>query len=33
VAGHALGGMVSALAADPRLGVPVVAEPETVVVD
>ncbi|KAB1117799.1 arginine--tRNA ligase [Micromonospora aurantiaca] len=33
VAGHALGGLVSALAADPRLGVPVVAEPETVVVD
>ncbi|WP_435153771.1 arginine--tRNA ligase [Micromonospora aurantiaca (nom. illeg.)] len=33
VAGHALGGMVSALAADPRLGVPVAAEPETVVVD
>ncbi|MGY4912927.1 arginine--tRNA ligase [Micromonospora aurantiaca (nom. illeg.)] len=33
VAGHALGGTVSALAADPRLGVPVVAEPETVVVD
>ncbi|MEU0082449.1 arginine--tRNA ligase [Micromonospora tulbaghiae] len=33
VAGHALGGLVSAMAADPRLGVPVVAEPETVVVD
>ncbi|MEU4638855.1 arginine--tRNA ligase [Micromonospora chalcea] len=33
VADHALGGLVSALAADPRLGVPVVAEPETVVVD
>ncbi|WBC11260.1 arginine--tRNA ligase [Micromonospora sp. WMMA1947] len=33
VAGHALGGLVSALAADPRLGVPPVAEPETVVVD
>ncbi|MFJ8832769.1 arginine--tRNA ligase [Micromonospora aurantiaca] len=33
VAGHALGGLVSALAADPRLGVPVVAEPETMVVD
>ncbi|MBQ1060528.1 arginine--tRNA ligase [Micromonospora sp. C41] len=33
VADHALGGLVSALAADPRLGVPPVAEPETVVVD
>ncbi|MFU8876117.1 arginine--tRNA ligase [Micromonospora sp. SL4-19] len=33
VADRALGGLVSALAADPRLGVPVVAEPETVVVD
>ncbi|WP_349879906.1 arginine--tRNA ligase [Micromonospora sp. HUAS YX12] len=33
VAGHALGGLVSAMAADPRLGVPVAAEPETVVVD
>ena len=33
VSGHALGGLVSALAADPRLGVPPVAEPETVVVD
>ncbi|WP_026268539.1 arginine--tRNA ligase [Micromonospora sp. CNB394] len=33
VAGHALGGLVSALAADPRLGVPPVAEPETVVID
>ncbi|MEV1061447.1 arginine--tRNA ligase [Micromonospora chalcea] len=33
VADHALGGLVSALAVDPRLGVPPVAEPETVVVD
>ncbi|MGC4897650.1 arginine--tRNA ligase [Micromonospora sp. DT31] len=33
VADGALGGLVSALAADPRLGVPVAAEPETVVVD
>lgn len=33
VAGHALGGLVSVMAADPRLGVPPVAEPETVVVD
>ena len=33
VSGHALDGLVSALAADPRLGVPPVAEPETVVVD
>ncbi|MBB5110382.1 arginyl-tRNA synthetase [Micromonospora echinospora] len=33
VSGHALGRLVSAMAADPRLGVPVVAEPETVVVD
>ncbi|WFE37313.1 arginine--tRNA ligase [Micromonospora sp. WMMD998] len=33
VADGALGGLVSALAADPRLGVPVAAGPETVVVD
>ncbi|MCI4063232.1 arginine--tRNA ligase [Micromonospora sp. R77] len=33
VADRTLGGLVSALAADPRLGVPVSAEPETVVVD
>ncbi|MFY1658142.1 arginine--tRNA ligase [Micromonospora sp. WMMD1274] len=33
VAGHALGGLVSVMAADSRLGVPPVAEPETVVVD
>ncbi|RLP84352.1 arginine--tRNA ligase [Micromonospora sp. BL4] len=33
VADDALAGLVSALAADARLGVPVVAEPETVVVD
>jgi arginyl-tRNA synthetase len=33
VADAALAGLVSALATDPRLGVPVVAEPETVVVD
>ncbi|MEV0005844.1 arginine--tRNA ligase [Micromonospora sp. NPDC050980] len=33
VADRALGELVAALAADPRLGVPVVAEPETVVVD
>ncbi|MFE9694572.1 arginine--tRNA ligase [Micromonospora sp. NPDC005806] len=33
VADGVLGGLVSALAADPRLGVPVVADPETVVVD
>ncbi|QGN45930.1 arginine--tRNA ligase [Micromonospora sp. WMMC415] len=33
VAGEALAGLVAALATDPRLGVPVVAEPETVVVD
>ncbi|WP_281934204.1 arginine--tRNA ligase [Micromonospora sp. AKA38] len=33
VADRALGALVSALAADPRLGVPVVAGPETVVVD
>ncbi|MFG1677365.1 arginine--tRNA ligase [Micromonospora sp. NPDC049282] len=33
VADRALGDLVSALAADPRLGVPVVAGPETVVVD
>ncbi|MEU3457821.1 arginine--tRNA ligase [Micromonospora sp. NPDC006766] len=33
VADDALAGMVSALAADPRLGVPPTAEPETVVVD
>lgn len=33
VADRALGDLVSALAADPRLGVPVVAGPETMVVD
>ncbi|MEW2383669.1 arginine--tRNA ligase [Micromonospora sp. NPDC047707] len=33
VADEALAGLVAALATDPRLGVPVVAEPETVVVD
>ncbi|MET8837766.1 arginine--tRNA ligase [Micromonospora sp. NPDC004540] len=33
VADDALAGLVSALATDPRLGVPVAAEPETVVVD
>ncbi|MBO4139359.1 arginine--tRNA ligase [Micromonospora tulbaghiae] len=33
VSGQALGGLVSAMAADPRLGVPAVAGPETVVVD
>ncbi|MFI6130101.1 arginine--tRNA ligase [Micromonospora sp. NPDC051141] len=33
VADRALGALVAALAADPRLGVPVVAGPETVVVD
>ncbi|MEV4808762.1 arginine--tRNA ligase [Micromonospora avicenniae] len=33
VADEALAGLVSALAASPRLGVPVVASPETVVVD
>ncbi|SBT52832.1 arginine--tRNA ligase [Micromonospora narathiwatensis] len=33
VADPALGGLLSALAADPRLGVPPAAEPETVVVD
>ncbi|MFD2768388.1 arginine--tRNA ligase [Micromonospora eburnea] len=33
VADSALGGLLSALAADPRLGVPPAAEPETVVVD
>ncbi|MFE9651401.1 arginine--tRNA ligase [Micromonospora sp. NPDC006431] len=33
VADRALGGLVAALATDPRLGVPVAAEPETVVVD
>ncbi|WBC12990.1 arginine--tRNA ligase [Micromonospora sp. WMMA1998] len=33
VADRTLGGMVSALAVDPRLGVPVAAAPETVVVD
>ena len=33
VADSALSGLVSALAADPRLGVPPAAEPETVVVD
>ncbi len=33
VADSALGGLVSALAADPRLGVPPATEPETVVVD
>ncbi|MGC4764752.1 arginine--tRNA ligase [Micromonospora sp. DT46] len=33
VADEALGGLVSALATDPRLGVPVAVEPETVVVD
>ncbi|WP_091348044.1 arginine--tRNA ligase [Micromonospora rhizosphaerae] len=33
VAERALGGLVSALATDPRLGVPVSAHPETVVVD
>ncbi|GAB3091522.1 arginine--tRNA ligase [Micromonospora schwarzwaldensis] len=33
VADRALGALVSALAADPRLGVPVAAGPETVVVD
>ncbi|MFV2116156.1 arginine--tRNA ligase [Micromonospora sp. LOL_025] len=33
IADRALGGLVSALATDPRLGVPLVAEPETVVVD
>ncbi|MGC4792218.1 arginine--tRNA ligase [Micromonospora sp. DT178] len=33
IADRALGGLVTALATDPRLGVPMVAEPETVVVD
>ncbi|MFF5054170.1 arginine--tRNA ligase [Micromonospora sp. NPDC000663] len=33
VADTALAGLVSALATDPRLGVPVAAEPETVVID